>query len=541
MFDDRVGVDYEEVHDVLRISFLEEEEDEESAEEGEKTAQKAAKEQGGEELTGRFTGSGPGRTLWRNMQEVEASGLLSKLSKEEVKLQEAQFEVITTEATYYKSLMVVIDVFYNSPLFDHTRPNAIVRALDKHYLFSNIVDIFDCSATFLKSLEDEWKKTVIMDSVSQVILDHIEKLKVYKVYCRNFYYQTKTLEKLRTNPEFVAQLTELERRPECRMIPLQSYLEMPMKRAMSLQLLMDAVMRRMPENSHRYSLGMRALGQLLSLARECDQESRMMSEKEQMLKLQNQLCFSKVKKVGCWGGNRHLIKEGQMRVINAVPNTQGFVSKMSLRKTYLQLHAFSDLLIVSKPKGDQGFQVLKHCPRSFVDADCAPVQGGGSSGSASASGGAGLSGSSSSLQRWTLRLRILDRSDGTPEVTLLLEPKSREEADRWLMIFSPRDELGDPVYDPDDCPQAKVVKAYRAQQKDDLELREGEIVSIYKKTEEGWLLGSRLADPNVRGWFLASHVREIENDHYRAKLRKVSFRRKNAIAMYARNKFESKV
>uniref|UniRef100_A0A1I8IWV9 SH3 domain-containing protein n=1 Tax=Macrostomum lignano TaxID=282301 RepID=A0A1I8IWV9_9PLAT len=473
MFDDRVGVDYEEVHDVLRISFLEEEEDEESAEEGEKTAQKAAKEQGGEELTGRFTGSGPGRTLWRNMQEVEASGLLSKLSKEEVKLQEAQFEVITTEATYYKSLMVVIDVFYNSPLFDHTRPNAIVRALDKHYLFSNIVDIFDCSATFLKSLEDEWKKTVIMDSVSQVILDHIEKLKVYKVYCRNFYYQTKTLEKLRTNPEFAA---------ECRMIPLQSYLEMPMKRAMSLQLLMDAVMRRMPENSHRYSLGMRALGQLLSLARECDQESRMMSEKEQMLKLQNQLCFSKVKKVGCWGGNRHLIKEGQMRVINAVPNTQGFVSKMSLRKTYLQLHAFSDLLIVSKPKGDQGFQV-----------------------------------------------------------TLLLEPKSREEADRWLMIFSPRDELGDPVYDPDDCPQAKVVKAYRAQQKDDLELREGEIVSIYKKTEEGWLLGSRLADPNVRGWFLASHVREIENDHYRAKLRKVSFRRKNAIAMYARNKFESKV
>ncbi|PAA55658.1 hypothetical protein BOX15_Mlig010699g3 [Macrostomum lignano] len=479
-------------------------------------------DQRGGELAGRLTSSGPSRTLWRNMPEVAEAGLLESLSKDEVKLKEAQFEFITSEASYYKNLLVLVDVFYNSSLFDHTRQNALVKALDKHHLFSNIVDIIECSTSFLKAMEEQWKKSPRMEWISQVILDSIESLKVYKDYCRNFYYQTKTLHKLCENADFVNELGELEQRPDCRRIALQSYLEMPMKRVMSLQLLMDAVVRRMSQDDPNYGASMLALGQLLTLARECDQESRMMSEKEQMLKLQNQLIFTKVKAIGCWGGGRHLIREAQVRVISATPNTQGFVAKMFLRKNYLQLHAFSDLLIVSKPKSDQGFQVLKHCPRAYVDVEYLS--------------NASYSTFDESSQKPTLRLRMVDSSDGTPPVSLVLEMPSREEAERWLMIFSPRDELGDPVYEPDDCPQAEAIRAYTAQQKDDLELRRGDIVNIYKKTEDGWYLGSRLTQLGHRGWFPANHVREIENEHYKAKLKKVSFRRKSAVAAYARHK-----
>uniref|UniRef100_A0A1I8J0P5 SH3 domain-containing protein n=1 Tax=Macrostomum lignano TaxID=282301 RepID=A0A1I8J0P5_9PLAT len=435
-------------------------------------------DQRGGELAGRLTSSGPSRTLWRNMPEVAEAGLLESLSKDEVKLKEAQFEFITSEASYYKNLLVLVDVFYNSSLFDHTRQNALVKALDKHHLFSNIVDIIECSTS------------------------------------------QRLLHKLCENADFVNELGELEQRPDCRRIALQSYLEMPMKRVMSLQLLMDAVVRRMSQDDPNYGASMLALGQLLTLARECDQESRMMSEKEQMLKLQNQLIFTK--KVGCWGGGRHLIREAQVRVISATPNTQGFVAKMFLRKNYLQLHAFSDLLIVSKPKSDQGFQVLKHCPRAYVDVEYLS--------------NASYSTFDESSQKPTLRLRMVDSSDGTPPVSLVLEMPSREEAERWLMIFSPRDELGDPVYEPDDCPQAEAIRAYTAQQKDDLELRRGDIVNIYKKTEDGWYLGSRLTQLGHRGWFPANHVREIENEHYKAKLKKVSFRRKSAVAAYARHK-----
>ena len=70
------------------------------------------------------------------------------LNEEEKKLQEAMFEVITSEATYLRSLDVLIEHFMSDPGMNPNLPDGR-RVLDKrqhHVIFSNVREIRDVSA-----------------------------------------------------------------------------------------------------------------------------------------------------------------------------------------------------------------------------------------------------------------------------------------------------------------------------------------------------------------------------------------------------------
>jgi len=73
------------------------------------------------------------RTLWCELPEVTASGILSILSDKQKQLQEAIFEILTSEVSYLKSLDVLIAVFYKN--------EELIGVLDEEergYLFGNI-------------------------------------------------------------------------------------------------------------------------------------------------------------------------------------------------------------------------------------------------------------------------------------------------------------------------------------------------------------------------------------------------------------------
>ncbi|VDK76843.1 unnamed protein product [Dibothriocephalus latus] len=61
----------------------------------------------------------------------------------------ARFEILTSEASYFKSLTVLVDFFYKAPIFTPGTPNAIVTAVEKHHLFSNILDIHVTSEKYV--------------------------------------------------------------------------------------------------------------------------------------------------------------------------------------------------------------------------------------------------------------------------------------------------------------------------------------------------------------------------------------------------------
>ena len=54
------------------------------------------------------------RSLWAELPEVIDSGILRNISPEDKKLQEAMFEVISSEASYLKSLNILVSHFVQS-------------------------------------------------------------------------------------------------------------------------------------------------------------------------------------------------------------------------------------------------------------------------------------------------------------------------------------------------------------------------------------------------------------------------------------------
>jgi len=73
------------------------------------------------------------RTLWCEIPEVQSSGILSILSDTQKQLQEAIFEILTSEVSYLKSLDVLITLFYeNEELIQ------VLTDEDRAALFGNI-------------------------------------------------------------------------------------------------------------------------------------------------------------------------------------------------------------------------------------------------------------------------------------------------------------------------------------------------------------------------------------------------------------------
>ncbi|KAH3822455.1 hypothetical protein DPMN_124233, partial [Dreissena polymorpha] len=140
------------------------------------------------------------RTLWAEMPEVKASGVLEKIAPQERKLQEHMFEILTSEATYLKSMNILIDVFLKSQEFgvDSALTNkCVLTKQERHYIFSNIGAIRDASERFLASLEARWKQNVVLSDICDIIAEHASKhFDCYIHYCSNQVFQDRTVTEL---------------------------------------------------------------------------------------------------------------------------------------------------------------------------------------------------------------------------------------------------------------------------------------------------------------------------------------------------------
>ena len=82
------------------------------------------------------------RSLWAELPEVIESGLLKTISSEDKKLQEAMFEVISSEASYLKSLNILISHFVQSSKF--SAETSVLSKRDQRILFSEVILVNIC-------------------------------------------------------------------------------------------------------------------------------------------------------------------------------------------------------------------------------------------------------------------------------------------------------------------------------------------------------------------------------------------------------------
>ncbi|MEQ2161012.1 hypothetical protein GOODEAATRI_005325 [Goodea atripinnis] len=147
------------------------------------------------------------------------------------------FEVLTSEASYLRSLRVLTEHFMENRELGET-----LIISDKKTLFSNITKVREVSERFLKDLEDHIFKEIMFPDICNILNYHAQhNFAAYIDYIRNQSYQEKTYSRLmKTNEQFATVINRLQELPQCHRLPFISFLLLPFQRITRIKMLIEA-------------------------------------------------------------------------------------------------------------------------------------------------------------------------------------------------------------------------------------------------------------------------------------------------------------
>ncbi|XP_077466930.1 rho guanine nucleotide exchange factor 26-like [Stigmatopora argus] len=437
----------------------------------------------------------PIRTSWSQLTVVKKNRLFDQMSQEERKRQEAIFEVISSEHSYLHSLEILIRMFKNS-----SELSEAMTKIEHHHLFSNIVDVCEASKKFFKQLEEKHQHNVVIDSISDIVCKHAESnFDPYVTYCSNEVYQQRTLQRLLSkNPVFKEVLSRIEAHPDCRNLPMISFLILPMQRVTRLPLLMDTICQKTPKDSAPYEECKKALHAVSKVVRKCNEGARTMERTEMMYTINSQLDF-KIKPFPLVSSSRWMVKRGELTAF--VEDNGLFLKRTSRHQVYFFL--FNDVLIVTRKKSEESYTVIDYALRDEIwvgscqpeEVNLSPVRG-----------TAGMLSSRQIGANHLFRLRFLSNHSGE-KVPMILGTELLNERARWISALG-HNVNKDKNQDRTNATQVEVTRTYTAKQPDELSLQVADVVLVSQTVEDGWYEGERLRD-GERGWFLAECAEPI--------------------------------
>ncbi|KAF0291101.1 Rho guanine nucleotide exchange factor 26 [Amphibalanus amphitrite] len=431
-------------------------------------------------------------------RESAGASAAHSLSSEQKRLQEALFEVISSEASYQKSLSVLVRHFKEEPtLCEFQSPDCVINKADYQALFSNADKVRQCSEAFLTGLERTWQENVMLHGLCEVIQTHAATdFQAYKHYCANQIIQDRKLKELRDkNPAFVEVLKRLEASPQCQSLSLHSFLMLPMQRVTRLPLLVSAILVKLEPGHPEYNSCQQAYQTLTQLVKDCNEEARRNERLEELVSISRQLVFKDIKSFPLVTKSRWLIKKGELvRTIYKADDSKLTFGRKQTRQQTVHVFLFNDLLLISKRKGDDSYTVLDYCLRNMVQLT-----------------------ENAEDRAEKFLLTLLNNHEGKTVEMLFCCPVESERV-RWLEAVMPKPQRTDTetVYESWDCPQVQAVHPYTAQQPDELTLQIGDVMKVHRKVPDGWYQGMRLMD-SATGWFPSNRCQEIMSEHVRAR------------------------
>ncbi|XP_017762307.1 PREDICTED: uncharacterized protein LOC108552329 [Eufriesea mexicana] len=439
------------------------------------------------------------RILWCQTSQVINNGLLQRLSTEEKKIQEAKFEILTSEASYLNSLRVLKNEFLNDCLFDE-----ILTPIEKDKLFGGIPSVLQASQQFLAELETVWRHDPMLHGLSNVLLKYADKcLDIYVAYCCKQVSIDTTLRDLRMRKglKFVETVSQIEARSTCQSLSLHSFLMLPMQRITRLPLLADAVLSKLPVEHDDRSHWERILSNLSYVVAECNEGARAAAKEIEMENLARKLEYSvKIKPIVLKG--KYLIKSGPVVQLSTKADSEYKLTfGKKFNKTPLYLLLLTDFLLVAKYKSnthDETYTVIDACKRSLIALESVPED-------------------SPFSGRNAMLLTLLENHSGH-QIEYILTCESDTERQRWLEAVSPskRGLTGETLYEVWDCPQVVALYYYSPNQPDELSLHPGDVINVFRKMSDGWYHGEKLLN-GEQGWFPGNYTKEIASEHVRAK------------------------
>ncbi|XP_029911410.1 rho guanine nucleotide exchange factor 16 [Myripristis murdjan] len=431
----------------------------------------------------------PAQLTWSQLPQVKDTGMLTRISPEERKRQEAIFEIITSEYSYLHSLGILVRHFKNSDALRRT-----MTATEHHHLFSNIAVIHSVSQRFFEDLERRHHDNPVIRDISDIVQNHAaHHFEPYIVYCSNETFQQRTLQMLLgSNTAFKETLKQIESSSDCGGLPMISFLILPMQRVTRLPLLLDTICQKTPDKTAEYFAAVWALHAISKLVASCNDGARRMERTEQMYTIQKQMEFGKIKPFPLVSSSRWLKKRGELAVCT---EELSIWRAFSHRSYYLFL--FNDVLIVTKKKSEESFVVMDYATLEKVEVEVGEEVEGRTSPPAKGSANHHLS----------FRLLMSRNSEGRPE-QISLVAESRVDRARWISALTEHKQTS-VIINKEGLPQYEATKAYMPKDPDELGLQQAELVIVLRK-EEDWCHGERMRD-GERGWFPASCATEITN------------------------------
>ncbi|XP_068174416.1 ephexin-1 [Antennarius striatus] len=438
-------------------------------------------------------------SLWQNLEAVQASGLLNQLPQKEIIIQEAMFELVTSEASYYKSLEILETHFLRNPILVNTLSQS-----DMHFLFSNIEEVMKASERFLMDLEHRIEESILISDVCDIVHYHsVEHFSVFIKYVINQVYQEKNYRRiLEGNQAFREAMATLENQPRVRGLSFTSFLILPFQRITRLKLLVQSILKKAEENSEREANAIKAHQELEQIVKECNEGVRKMSRTEELISIEKTLDF-KSKSVPIISHSRWLLKKGEVQLMAGPKSNRTLRSRKLYQPVYLFL--FNNLLLVTKrsSSGDK-FHVLDSCTRSMLRTEDLEDQG----------------------QQFAniFNLRLLENQEERT-VSYMLKTASMSDKLRWMCALTPnrRTRFMSTSAHQTDSPQVQCIQSYSSQESDELSIEMADVLNLLERTDDGWMMGERLHD-SERGWFPSRVVEEIQSKDVRAQNLREAFR-----------------
>ncbi|KAM9441313.1 rho guanine nucleotide exchange factor 15 isoform 2-T2 [Clarias gariepinus] len=430
-------------------------------------------------------------TLWQQLGVVKQSGVLDTLTYRERQRQECMFEVLTSEASYLRSLNVLRDHFLGSRELDDT---LVVH--DRKSLFSNILQVHEVSQRFMQDLLARVDESVLISDVCDIIYHHANThFSVYIEYVRNQVYQEKTYSRLmQCNRVFHTVMKRLEQSPLCNRLPFTSFMVLPFQRITRIKILIQSILKNTVEGSNEENTACRALTTVNEMIKQANTQVGQMKQMEELMHIATMLEFDKLKAIPLVTRMRCLEKQGELQEL--IKGGTMFSFRFRFNPIYIFL--FNDIVILTHRStvNTERFLVFDHAHRSLVQVR--PLEGG------------------AQLEH-TFCLTMLENHQGKM-CERVLKANTESDLHRWTAAFPSVSLTSEPkeerVYDDWDCPQVQCIKQYVAKQADELSLDPSDIINIIRKTHEGWWEGIRLSD-QMTGWFPHDVVIEVTNEHQR--------------------------
>ncbi|CAL8360312.1 unnamed protein product [Arctogadus glacialis] len=414
---------------------------------------------------------GQSTSLWQDLPAVRNSTELGQLSEDQRRLQEVRFEVVTSEASYCRSLDIVVEHFVKSKQL-----GVLLTTQDRSWLFSRFADVRAISHSFLSKLEEKVESDMLQFTVCDVIARHCQRFKmVYVPYLTNQSYQDATYQRLMNeNQRFKRVVEKLERSPVCQRLPLRSFLILPFQRITRIKLLVQNIVKRTAPGTEEVVQAIKALKLLEKMIQESNDSISQMKSIESLVSLSAMVDFE-CKTLPLVSQSRRLVREGP------VTELMEFSVKDTERSIYL--HLFNDHLLLSLHKEGGRFTVIDHSPVSDLRAENCRVK-------------------LHSLQKNLFRLHLSQKA-------LLLRTDTQNDKLRWISAISrPQPEVDFSAAQ--DFTQMQCIRAFVTQQPDELSLEKADVILVHQQSGDGWVEGTKLSDRH-RGWMPESHLETITN------------------------------